>query len=300
TGQLVTTRTLSKPLIDGHLVVTNALLQLPANIVETSVQIPLLPINPALSITLELSRDVVIERGGLKATVRGPVTFAGAFPRPLISGTVQIVNGRLSYVGTTLEIMPGGTASFVLQPPLPAVMTVDLTLTTRLTGISPITKRATRYAVYIDLSGPLSRLDVSVRSNPPGLSETQALGSVFGGASLSALQQGTSVPQFVQQQFGQVILGLAVPALVPPFTLGPFTFSLGAGFEVPLEFTASVPLTDKTALAYTSSIVGKTSVGGLDFSYSLSRNFALDLQFSGQNNSSRETILLIQYFTRFR
>jgi autotransporter translocation and assembly factor TamB len=298
-GQLVTTQVLAHPLLQGQLVATDALVQLPANLVPTSGQLPSLPINPSLSITMNLAKNVVLERGGLRATIQGPVTFAGVFPRPIVSGNVRIVTGKLSYVGMTLQIMPGGNAMFSFQPPFPAVITVDLTLQTKMTAISSITNRATRYIVYLDVSGTLAKPNVSVRSNPPGLTNNQALAGVFGGASLQAAQEGKSPQQLIQDQLGQVLLGLAVPAIIPPFTLGPFTLSLASGYDIPLEFTASVPLNDKFDISYSRSVVGRYPYGTFDLSYILSRHFALDVQVGGVNNAPNDTALLIEYYTRF-
>jgi hypothetical protein len=198
-----------------------------------------------------------------------------------------------------MDILPGGRAALHLQPPFAPVIDVDLTLQSHLVGLNPVTNRATRYAVFIDVTGPLAKPNLSVRSNPPGLTEGQALASLFGGAAYQSLAQGTSVPQLVQEQFGQVLLGLALPMLVPPLTLGPFVLSLSSGYDTPVDFTASVPLTSKLTIAYTSSVVGRTQYGGIDLGYTFTQHIALDAAFGGSYDTNKEAVLLLDYFTRY-
>jgi hypothetical protein len=285
--------------LQGQLVVTDARLQAPPTLLPTAVQLPVFPINPQLSVTINLSRNVSVERGALKASLLGPITITGTLSRPLVAGTVQITSGKLSYVGRTLTIVPGGTASFAFEPPSPPVISVNLTATTVTTLPSPLTNRVTRYTVFLRVSGPVAKPTVDVSSSPPGLDSIQAMTAVFGGAPAQALAQGISVDQLIRNQFSSILLGFAIPEIFQSLQLGPFVFALEPGFNVPLQVSATTDLTDKISLFYARSVTGvlPTDIFGVD--YTLSQKLALTLQFSGLNGSATDTQFLIQYFTRF-
>lgn len=300
TGQIITTQTLGNPLVQGQLVVTDARIQLPSNLVSTSVQLPNLPINPQFAITVDLTRNVVIQRGILRAEIQGPVTFAGVFPRPTVSGTVQITDGKIRYAGRTLELLNGGTSSFILQPLQPAIISVNVSARTRFSALSQISNRITRYTVTMDISGYIGHLDITTRSSPPGLTDVQALGNMFGGTAFQALAQGVPFPQLFQQQLGQILMGVAVPALFQPVSLGPVTLSLEPGFNIPLQITASTAITDKIGLSYSRSVMGNLPIDTIGLDYTISRHFALSLQLEGQNNAPRQTYLFVEYFTVFK
>jgi len=300
TGRLITTRTLATPLIQGQLVVVDGLIQLPADVVPTAAAIPPIPVNPTLAVTLEISKNVVIERGALKAQIVGPVTFSGTFPRPVVNGTVQVVTGRLRYVGRTLTITPGGTASFLFHPPAPAVMTIDVTLKTQFSAISPLTNRATRYTIIIDASGPISNPDLNVRSSPPGLSELEALGNAFGGAPYQALSQGVPLSQVIREQLGQLLLGVAIPNLLEPLTLGPLTFGIEPGFGVPLQLEAGAALSERVSISYTRSVSTTNPVSAISFDYSLGTHYSASIQYSSSfSNVDNQLYLILQYYNRF-
>lgn len=298
-GQLVATDTLQAPSIQGQVVVSDARLQVPATPIPTTAKIPVLPVNPKLDVTINLARGVVIERGALTAEVVGPMTLTGTASSPSLIGTVQITSGRLRYVGRSLNFIPGGTASFLFQPPRPAVISVNVSASTRVTLASPLTGRATRYTIAMDISGTVDHPDISVRSSPPGLTNIQALTSIFGGAPIEALTRGLPPEEVIREGLGAILLGIAVPQLLQPLAVGPFTFALEPGFDIPLQVTASAALSEKVILSYSRSVAGRLPIDTVAFSYTIDPRFAVTIQFEGQNGSARDTVYLIQYFTRF-
>lgn len=298
-GQLTVSGSIASPLVQGQLVVRNADIEIPATAVPTSVQIPTLPINPQLQVTLNLTQDVNIERGALSAEIVGPVTIAGTLNQPVLSGTVQITDGELRYAGRSLEIASGGIASFLIRPPLPATITVSMEARTRVTAPSPITGRLTRFTIVMDISGPIGNLDIDVRSSPPGLSEAEALRYAFGGVALEALVRGQTFEQVFQQQFGQILVGFVLPGIFEPLELGAISLALEPGFDIPLQVTATVPLTERVLLSYSRSVIGVLPVNTLSVSYTISQQLALTVEFEGANGPNNETIYLIEYFTRF-
>ncbi|MHB9124843.1 MAG: translocation/assembly module TamB domain-containing protein [Armatimonadota bacterium] len=296
TGQLLATETLGSPFVQGQLVVSDARISLPPELVPTTLQPPPLPVNPRLNITLNLAKDVVIERGNLRATVTGPVTVSGSGSSPVIAGTIRLENGRVRYA-RTLDLLPGGTISFLIRPPAAPVIVLEVTGRTRFAASSPITGRVTRYTVFLDISGPVGALNIEVRSSPPGLSETQALAGAFG---LTALTEIAGVPSEVfGNQLGQLLLGVVVPGLFEPFELGPFLVSLEPGVNIPLQLTVSYPATDRVILTFSRSATGVQPTEDFSISYTISPQFAVSVDFSGENGVTDETTYLIEYFNRF-
>lgn len=298
-GQLLVTETLHSPLMRGQLAIRDARIRLPAKAVPTTVVAPQLPVNPELEITADLARDVTVERGTLRAEVIGPVAITGTLARPAIAGTVQIASGRLNYLSRTLELRPGGTASLLLSPAQPPIISVDVTAVARVSAPSPVTGLFTRYTLTLDIAGPIGNLDIDVHSSPPGLSDIEALRLVFRGTSLDALIAGRPFEQLFREQLGQVLLGLAVPRLFEPFQIEGLTFALEPGFDIPLAFTASTPLTERVILSYSRSVIGVLPFDVFSFSYTLSPQLAITAQFAGLNRTPRQTSYLLEYFRRF-
>ncbi len=298
-GQIAITEDLTAPLVQGQLVVRDAVVDIPANVVPTTLEMPVLPVVPRLDVTLNLAQNVMVRRGGLVATVVGPVTISGTGAAPIIAGTVQIASGRITYAGRSLDFVQGGTASFVLQPPKPAVITVNVQGRTRATAASAITGRLTRYTITVNLSGPIGDLNVDVLSSPPGLSRTEALALVFGGSALEALLRGQAFQDIFQQQIGQVLLGLALPGLFQPFELGGLTLTFETGFDIPLQITASTLLSDNISLSYSRSLIGNIPIDTLSFNYMINSNLGVSAQLEEQSGTPNDTIFLMEYSTRF-
>jgi len=298
-GQLLVTETLHSPLMRGQLAIRDARIRLPAKAVPTTVVAPQLPVNPELEITADLARDVTVERGTLRAEVIGPVAITGTLARPAIAGTVQIASGRLNYLSRTLELRPGGTASLLLSPAQPPIISVDVTAVARVSVPSPVTGLFTRYTLTLDIAGPIGNLDIDVRSSPPGLSDIEALRLVFRGTSLDALIAGRPFEQLFREQLGQVLLGLAVPRLFEPFQIEGLTFALEPGFDIPLAFTASTPLTERVILSYSRSVIGVLPFDVFSLSYTLRPELAFTVQFQGLNRALTQTSYLLEYFQRF-
>ncbi|MHB0999372.1 MAG: translocation/assembly module TamB domain-containing protein [Armatimonadota bacterium] len=298
-GQLTVTNSIREPSIQGQMVASDARIQVPARPLPTTVQIPQLPINPQLAITINLAQDVVIERGTLRAEIVGPLTLGGSLSSPVVAGTIQIVEGRIRYVGRSLDIIPGGTATLLFRPPQPGTLVLEMSLQTRVTTFSELSRRYTRYTITMDVSGPVGDLDIDVRSNPPGLSNLQALTSIFQGTAFNALLSNRPFEELFGEQLGQVVLGLAIPQLFESFEIGGIIFAVEPGFDIPLQVTASAPLTGNISLSYSRSIIGRFPIDLLSINYTLSPQLAINLQFEGQNGPNREAQLLISYYTRF-
>lgn len=300
TGELVATGNLASPSVQGRMIVRDALLRLPAQIIPTTGnETPYIPINPQFSINIGLAKNVVVERGSLRAQIEGPMTLTGTATRPIAAGTVRIVSGRVSYIARSLQLVSGGTITFLLAPPSPSIVNINLQARTAFSALSPVSGRPTRYTVTIDAAGPIANPSVSVRSNPPGLSALQSLGLAFGGQVFEGLASGTATQGQLTQQVGQVLLGAAIPGLFQPVQIGPLSFTVEPGFGGPTGFSTGIALTDKLSLTYSRTFAGQSPIDDLGFSYQFRSNLAFTTLFESQNGGTRNTEYLIEYFSLF-
>jgi autotransporter translocation and assembly factor TamB len=299
TGQLTASNTLAAPLVQGALVVRDADVTVPGTTITTSLQAPELPINPSLDITLNLTQNVHIQRGGLAALIDGPVTVTGTAGHPVASGTVAVVTGRIKYANTSLELTPGSTSSFVLRPGLPIVMSVDAQAKSRIVAANPLTGRPVRYVITLFISGPIGDLKLDAISSPPGLSRSDAIQVLFGGVALAELTVGKPFQQVFQDQIGGLLLGYAIPGVFQPLELGPLTLAVEPGITVPLTVSASTSLTDKLTLTYSQSLAGGLALSSVGVSYAISDYMALTLEEDILPGGPNSTVFLVQYFTRF-
>jgi autotransporter translocation and assembly factor TamB len=298
-GLLTISGNLSSPTIQGQLVVNNGHIKLPGKPIEISTTALPLPINPQMNVTFNLTRNVIVERGTLKAEILGLATLTGTIDRPILAGTVQVIQGKISYVGRKLEIVPGSIASFLLNTESPSVITLDASAKTYTLALSPFTGGITRYTLILDLSGSIGDLDIRVYSSPPGLSETEALSLLFSGTALDMLLAGKPLQKVFQEELGQILLGSAIPGLFQPLTLGELTLVLQPSLDAPLQMSVDVNLTNRLVLSYNRSLVGVTPSDLLSLSYVFSPKFAVTIQFEGRQGSLQKTTYLLEHYTRF-
>lgn len=297
-GPLTVTGKLDSLAIRGQLVLSDANIRVPAEPVEVATLAPSPPMGPQLDVALDIAHNVRIQRGTLSAEVVGPVAVTGTVERPIIAGTVQIVRGEIGYIGRTLELLPGGVASFLFSATAPPVVILEISARTQAFGVSPLTGGITRYTITLDISGPIGELAMRVRTSPPGLSDMEALSLLFSGTALDALLRGEPFEEVFQQQLGQILLGLAVPGLFQPFTVGELTFVLVPNFDTPVQLSGSVNLTSRLVLSHSRTVTGIVRSELSSLSYVLSPRFAATIQFENVQGA-RQTTYLIQYYTWF-
>lgn len=294
TGQVTVTGELPSPLIQGQIVVNNALMEAPPEMPPSFTPTVHKMFNPRFDISLTLAENVEVRRGQLTASIVGPLNVSGNLSQPTIVGTFAIRKGTLSYPGRTFNLAPGGTATLVFQPPESRI-SVDVVANTRITTVSPATGRITRYTVNFDISGLIGNLDIDVTSSPPGLTREQALGLVFQPTQIEAFLRGEPFGQVLQRQLPQILLGAALPTLFEEFETGPFVIAIEPGFDIPLILNVSTSLTPKLSLTYSRSLVSNRLFNSLGISYTLSRRTDFTILIEDEN----EVTYLLQAAWRF-
>ena len=299
-GHLTASESLKSPLIQGNVVITDAKISLAAREIPTSITIPPMPISPQLDVTIDLAKNVVVERGALKAEIAGPLHLTGVLPNPVLSGTLRIVSGGLSFPARSITFVPDSTVSIYLRPPDPPVITVNVSLMTMVTATSAFFGRIGRYRVFMDISGPIGDLAISLRSSPPGLSGIDALANVLGGPALEGILRGEPDQALLQQQLGQLLLGFAVPGLFEPISLGGgVSVGITPGLFAPIELNAAAFLSDRVVLTYTQSLVGGMPYSVFALNYALSDQLSTAIQFQGPYWTPDEATILLQYYKAY-
>jgi translocation and assembly module TamB len=150
---------------------------------------------PDIQVQSALAQDVQVE-----ANLR----VRGTYTSPAILGRVNITHGRIAFFGTRYNISQGSVSFF---NPTNIDPVLDIDLETKARGIQ----------VTLNVSGPLSKLNLTPRSDPPlQFSEIVALLATgrtpTDEASLSS-GQNTAAPAW-QQSAGSALLGEAISSPV--------------------------------------------------------------------------------------
>lgn len=288
TGYLTMTNEFPSPLIQGQIIINDALMEAPVEMPPSFLPPAHFAFNPKFEVSLTLADNVQIRRGQLNASIVGPISINGDLNEPEIVGTFAITKGSLDYPGRTFNLEPGGTATLVFRPP-ESHISVNVVASTRITTVSPVTGRITRYTVNFDISGPAGNLDIDVTSSPPGLTREQALGLVFRPTQIEALLRGEPFGQVLQRQLPQILLGIALPSLFEEFETGPFIIAIEPGFDIPLILNVGTSLTERLSITYSRSLVSNRLFSNLGISYMIYPKTDFTILFEDNN---RVTYLL--------
>jgi len=80
-----------------------------------------------------------------------------------------------------------------------------------------------RYRVEVEVRGPLDdpeRLQLTARSDPPGLSEQRILSLLGRGQALAAIARGADPAQVFREQLGDILTTQVLPGLLAPLEAG--------------------------------------------------------------------------------
>jgi translocation and assembly module TamB len=157
--------------------------------------------NLQFDVEIQTSPDITFE-SGLTESLEGDANLRlrGTISNPVLLGRVNITQGQLTFFGNTYTINQG-SVSFFNPVKMEPILNIDLETTAR--GVD----------VTITVSGPITKLNVSYRSDPPlQFSEIVALlatGRTPNDATLAA-RQPTAPQQGWQQMGASALVGQAI------------------------------------------------------------------------------------------
>ncbi|BCW96072.1 MAG: translocation/assembly module TamB domain-containing protein [Fimbriimonadales bacterium] len=217
---------LIEPQVQGALRVLRGFLFLPPELPERAAGEPL-PINPRFDLRVDIADDFTLRNPNLDTRLEGALQVGGALQAPTLSGEFSLRGGALSLPTARLRIEPDSVAR--LNYPFTSatgetIARIELDVRASTNVVAPdFTGDPVRYRVEVDVRGPLDdpeRLQLSARSDPPGLSEQRILSLLGRGQALSAIARGADPAQVFREQLGDILTAQVLPELLAPLETG--------------------------------------------------------------------------------
>lgn len=246
------------------IVISNALLKF-AVPERTARAAPLkLPINPQFDVSIDIGKNVRLQPPSMSLLVGGGGRVAGKFNDPSnpfdLRLDVTVDSGSLYLAATRLKVMPGSTVEVVYVPPAdPAITLRNFRATASVMATSALGQRE-RYQVTLTASGPVSKMQIDLVSDPPGLSRERMLAAL--GHAEGLLNASTSG---LQGELAAAVTATATSTLFRPiervFTeqLGFEQFSLDYSPLGPMSIYLSTRLVDSIYVSYFQRLRQKIS-----------------------------------------
>ncbi len=221
-GELRAEGSAENPLLQAELQVPKGFLYLPEEF-EVSEEQRVLPINPRLAVRVAVREGFTLRNPNLDAQIGGVLELTGTAQEPVLEGTFNLKSGVLSLPTARLRIEPDSIVRInypitTLAGETIARIEIDARATT--TVVAPdITGDPMRYRVEVGVRGALDdpeRLQLTARSDPPGLSEQRILSLLGRGPALAALAQGADPVRVFREQISDILTAQVLPALLMP------------------------------------------------------------------------------------
>jgi autotransporter translocation and assembly factor TamB len=218
--------TLTEPQVQGALRVKRGFLYLPPELPERTAGEPL-PINPRFDLRVDIADEFTLRNPNLDARMEGALQIGGALQAPSLSGEFSLRSGALSLPTARLRIEPDSVAR--LNYPFTnaageTIARIELDVRASTSVVAPdFTGDPIRYRVEVDVRGPLDdpeRLQLTARSDPPGLSEQRILSLLGRGQALAAIARGADAAQVFREQLGDILTAQVLPGLLAPLETG--------------------------------------------------------------------------------
>jgi hypothetical protein len=330
------------PHIAGDVRIQRADLRLPDAITQDLSAGGVAAIQPTFDLRMAVGENVRATASTLTARVTtapaAPITLKGSLSQPLLDGTLQVVDGSLSFPTARFTLQRGGTvalkypayATTRLNDPAFGVF-VDVIATTRLVAQS-ITGETKRYTVTVHARGPLNsaepadlgavasnpvpadrKLQLEFNSDPSDLALSQAglekkITSLLGGqdAIQNLFQGGQGAARALEGQLASMISQRLLPGLLDSAGvaswLGFDELSLGYDTYDQLSLRASRRLFGTTTISYWRRLTNITSTGGAlrgMWELKLSQPLRRNLLFSITTGDQRVNAFLLEGVFRF-
>jgi autotransporter translocation and assembly factor TamB len=218
--------TLTEPQVQGALRVKRGFLYLPPELPERTAGEPL-PINPRFDLRVDIADEFTLRNPNLDARMEGALQIGGALQAPSLAGEFNLRSGALSLPTARLRIEPDSVAR--LNYPFTnaageTIARIELDVRASTSVVAPdFTGDPIRYRVEVDVRGPLDdpeRLQLTARSDPPGLSEQRILSLLGRGQALAAIARGDDPARVFREQLGDILTAQVLPGLLAPLETG--------------------------------------------------------------------------------
>ena len=263
---------------------------------------PALPIDPTLRVTLRLGDGVEVAPPGMSMVVAGTGALTGTLSKPAIALPLEIRSGEINLTTARLRVTPGGKIHITYEYPNEPVMTVDFQSITSVFAINSLGQRD-RYRITMRVTGQASKPQISLTSEPPGLTHAQMLAALGHVPGLF-----TSAEAGLESELASVLTAVGTTALLAPIEnifvqkLGFEQFSLEFSPTYPLSIYMSRHLFGGFYIAFYRQLTGSfAGVGTADTLYEvvLSYRFRHLYQISVGANNQQTVIFQIGYGSAF-
>ena len=263
---------------------------------------PALPIDPTLRVTLRLGDGVEVAPPGMSMVVAGTGALTGTLSKPAIALPLEIRSGEINLTTARLRVTPGGKIHITYEYPNEPVMTVDFQSITSVFAINSLGQRD-RYRITMRVTGQASKPQISLTSEPPGLTHAQMLAALGHVPGLF-----TSAEAGLESELASVLTAVGTTALLAPIEnifvqkLGFEQFSLEFSPTYPLSIYISRHLFGGFYIAFYRQLTGSfAGVGTADTLYEvvLSYRFRHLYQISVGANNQQTVIFQIGYGSAF-
>jgi autotransporter translocation and assembly factor TamB len=217
---------LTEPQVQGALRVQRGFLYLPPELPERTASEPL-PVNPRFDLRVDIADEFTLRNPNLDARMEGALQIGGALQAPSLAGEFNLRSGALSLPTARLRIEPDSVAR--LNYPFTnaageTIARIELDVRASTSVVAPdFTGDPIRYRVEVDVRGPLDdpeRLQLTARSDPPGLSEQRILSLLGRGQVLAAIARGDDPARVFREQLGDILTAQVLPGLLAPLETG--------------------------------------------------------------------------------
>jgi autotransporter translocation and assembly factor TamB len=217
---------LTEPLVQGAMRVPRGFLYLPPELPERTAGEPL-PVNPRFDVRVAIADDFTLRNPNLDARLEGALQVGGTLHAPTLSGEFNLRGGVLRLPTARLRLEPDSVAR--LNYPFTGatgetLARIELDVRASTSVVAPdFTGDPIRYRVEVDVRGPLDdpeRLQLTARSDPPGLSEQRILSLLGRGQALAAIARGADPAQIFREQLGDILTTQVLPGLFAPLETG--------------------------------------------------------------------------------
>lgn len=259
-------------------------------------------INPKFDITLRIGKDVVISPPNLRLTVAGSGKLVGSLLQPQVPDLrLTVQSGEINLATARLRLASGGTIDISYLPPQALSVSLNLQAEASVFALSSF-RRQERYQITMRITGQASNPQISLSSNPPGLSREQML------AALGHVPGLFSSPESdLQNELAGVLTAAAASTIFAPIEdifvqkFGFEQFSLQYSSVTPLSLFLSHRLTGKLYVSFYQRLsAALADVQDVEYQVLLNYRWRPNFQVSFGVDDQQTALFQVMYAAAFR